>query len=261
MAHAESPTLAGSQVHGLNPQRTPQASALEMPAWAIAAPPDLAVEDGEARKKRKGREQQAPPSAASGSGSGQLALPAPGTHEVKVRDRGLKDMMKVMSKLVLSNSQRVKDFEGILFDVIFMKADSKVVMAMKRAGQSYAAKCKADGKKHANGPPHPHLWIAMLHALVEEDVGQLNKTKLQGYIQETETSTIEAICEQVRLVRVEKPYRADLSRVVLHIVNQESRSLILGCFRQLGGDIKMGRPPRGALETELSKYLDSISDA
>jgi hypothetical protein len=233
-----------------------------MPAWAIAAPPDLALEDGEARKKRKGqgrdREQQA--GTASGSAA-PLALPAPGTHEVKVRDKGLKDMMKVMSKLVLSNSQRVKDFEGILFDVIFMKADSKVVMAMKRAGQSYAAKCKADGKKHANGPPHPHLWIAMLHALVEEDVGQLNKTKLQGYIQETETSTIEAICEQVRLVRVEKPYRADLSRILLHIVNQESRSLILGCFRQLGGEIKMGRPPRGALETELSKYLDSISDA
>ena len=93
------------------------------------------------------------------------------------------------------------------------------------------------------------------------DVGQLDKTKQQGYIQDTEASTIEDICEQVRLVRVEKPYSADLSRVILHVIIQELRTLILGCFRQLGGDIKMGRPPRGALETELSKYLGSINDA
>jgi len=239
-----------------------------MPEWAIAAPADMELDEGDVKKKRKSKDvsgaqaSAASASGASGSQATQLvAATAAHGHDVKVRDKGLKDMMKIMSKLVLSNSQRIKDFEGILFDVIFLKADSKVILAMKRAGQSYATKCRAEGKKHANGPPHPHLWVAMLHALVEDDVGQLNKTKLQSHIQETEGSSLATLCEQVRLVKVEKPYRADLTRILIHVVGQELRQLILGCFRQLGGDVKMGRPPRGALETELSKFLDSLSDS
>ena len=93
-------------------------------------------------------------------------------------DKGTKQLLKLHLRVGLNSQQRVRDIEGTLYDVAIIKATHPVLVKMLETGRGYheqAAKVKGPEEAENLGPPHPHIWMAMLEEITKQDIGGSNR--------------------------------------------------------------------------------------
>ena len=66
------------------------------------------------------------------------------------------------------------------------------------------------------------------------------------------------ICDEVRLCRLHKTYKADVKRIKLNIVSPEKRLFVLVALGRTEEEPKYGRAPPTAIERELQTFLEDL---
>jgi hypothetical protein len=167
--------------------------------------------------------------------------------------------LPIIVKATLSCLQASRDYESILIDVGLVSKDTNIVKKMKKSTSEWSELVQKDGKGHQHGPPHLRAWGALLLALIDEDIGAMNKEQLTKAHREFEEMTVEQKGLDVRLCRLRKCYDKTLLKLQFAVRgNQETlRGVIRNSLTQCKVDMKSGRAPTTAMERKLQEMLEN----
>lgn len=103
------------------------------------------------------------------------------------------------------------------------------------------------------------IFVGLVTALVERGpmVGAKTHEELKHIAVQYESMTTEARSESVAVCINDKCYDGELRKLFLHI-RRDPKDIIVQASVQMGGVRKHGRPPAGALERELSDWLQDL---
>lgn len=190
-------------------------------------------------------------------------------------------MMEVLAKLVLQNSQELREITGVEFLTFMKKADgaNPIEVALLEAGASYDQKAKEwkDERDRAKeekgqeplllGPPHLHAWARLIKELTEDKY----KPLLPGDSREvfahywnhrvSKVPNVEELDVDVKVMRMKKlkagNRKGDLK---LQICNRDPNleSHLVKVLKHTGWERKVGPAPRAALEREAQRLLDKM---
>lgn len=97
-------------------------------------------------------------------------------------------VLKVLLRLRLQSSQKLRVLRSIIFQVLMGSQTSAMVVAIKDATKKYteaAERCQdAEARQEALGSPHIHAWNAILK-YSEENSGDECKAAVQEYLKIT----------------------------------------------------------------------------
>ena len=74
------------------------------------------------------------------------------------------NVIRASIKLLLQNTQAIRDMVSVLFWTVLMPATALVVTSMKNASVQYNEDVESAGSGHEFGPPNVHVFMGMLHA-------------------------------------------------------------------------------------------------
>ena len=167
-------------------------------------------------------------------------------HKAVVRDEGLKELLQVLLKQTLMNTQATRELKSIMLDTIELDEAAGLVEAMRAEGKRYAAAVREQGKGHTLGPPACSTFLAMLEAMMAEDVGALNKKKIKEWHEHLSDGGLEVVQLHIRVCRFEKCYKDGRTKLIVGIVGaEEHRHVILASLRQMGGRLEGGQGSTG----------------
>jgi len=178
--------------------------------------------------------------------------------QLKIKEKEMKQMMVIMLKMQLWLAQGVRDTMGILLDLYIVNSDSDVIKAMKKTGVRYAAAVRKAGANHEYGPPHVHLFKALMQNLVTADIGKANRDTLQAWLTNNNDADETELAWTIRHCRVMKTYRSETVRVALSIENSGVRNEVANAMKQTGAKLRAGRSPKGAMEEHLELFLSEL---
>jgi hypothetical protein len=233
-------------------------------AWRLGGSPTGSSGAGQGlQRKKKGKEDETLSQASTAAPAApELALQVARAESKKKarkdkKDKDTESIMKLMAKMQLQQAQMLREHQGVLFDVVFMDTDSEVVLAMQEKGASYSEQTKGV-KGHNMGPPHLHVFDAMIQALLKkkDSIGLANYSELKKFSDFCEGATQDDILRQVKQCRVAKCFENTKKKIYMAIEGTGVRTHVLDALRQLGGVQKHGRAPPGAMEIALQEFLD-----
>ena len=161
-------------------------------------------------------------------------------------------------KLVMQCVQGVREVSGILFDVFLLPAASPLCTLCTQQGKRYARATEEGG--HGLGPPHIYVFAAVLTFLAESASAiDVDRQNLENWKQ----LNIEQRCELIKLCKVAKLFDQTQRKAVFAFgPGPEAAALRSQVLTRLkaeeGFQFKVGKPPPGNLERQLSQFLDSI---
>ena len=116
-----------------------------------------------------------------------------------------------------------------------------------------AARNKAPGVEH--GPTFT-VFVSLLESLLEQDIGQANKKKVNDIKEELDREGPSS--SPVRVCRWARCFKDTHSKLHLCIDNPDWRVVILASLIQVEGQVKSGQVPAGHLEDELVQWLEIV---
>ena len=146
-----------------------------------------------------------------------------------------------------------------MIDVGMISTDTEIVKKIRKSTAQWSEEVRKDGKGHQHGPPHLRAWAAMLLALIDEDIGGVNKEKLKLAHTTFEEHTMDQKGMDVRMCRLRKCY--DKTKLKLQFAvrgeAEQLRGIIRMSLTQCKVDMKSGRAPSSAMERKLQEMLGS----
>lgn len=190
-------------------------------------------------------------------------------------------MVEVLAKLVLQNSQELRDITGVEFHTFIRKSDGSnpVEVALSEAGAAYDQQAKEwkDERDRARaekgqepqqlGPPHLHAWARLVKELAEDKhrsiiPGESRDMLIQYWNQRvTKATQVEDLDSDVKLLRIKKLKAGNRKgdwKLQLCIKEPNLESHLLKVLKVTGWERKVGPAPRSALEREAQRLLDKM---
>ena len=190
-------------------------------------------------------------------------------------DKAIKQMVKMLAKLVLANSNQLREVMGTVWNTFELDVAKPVVVKIKEVNAAYFQQTK-DNPKHQLGPPFLHTWTALVQTMcTDKEVPQEAKATVLDYWNKKVTKVDRLQLEQeVRYCRLRDNKgdgKSDVKKVRLQF------ALAHDCFHGEGNKIsihealnkgllamgairRVGPPPRGPLEREVMKMLEQWGD-
>ena len=173
-------------------------------------------------------------------------------------DKGLNEILELLTKQTLSNSHKLRDLNSIMIDVFLIPADMPEILSMQEQGSYHSAKAKGN-PAHELGPPHVYIAIGMITALARrqpaEIGGQENSTTLTEMSKWMGEVAWEEVNELFRYCKESKVVDSKTRRIEICCTKTEPRMAVLAALRSIGAKQKRGRAPLGAMERELQQWL------
>ena len=160
-------------------------------------------------------------------------------------------MLTAMLKLVLQTVQFSREFQGILFDVFLVPADTP-----------FAALASMQGKRYAL-PPHAYVFDALVSWISQPDSATSVDTL---YWKQYQTLSMDEKLELIKMCRIAKLFDPKMKKLVMCSgAGPEARALrsrLLQVLKAQEGRIwKAGRPPAGNLERLLCCWVEEMVSA
>ena len=250
---------------------------------AVAAGSQGAAEaaSGSQRSTRPRVAVEAAPAPAGAAAAGAAApgsVPVAGGALVPAKGRGrgrgrgkndVDEMVPLLAKMALNAAQKIREHHGVLFETYMGPASCEVSKVMEAKGKEYSSATKGQ-RGHGLGPPHIHVWAAMVQALAahEEVAGELRgklnryhseKLAAEGADEAHKRELRAELCNTVRQCRIER-LRSDDSRVKVYMhVRGEVGDVAGRALVSLGYDRAEGQAPPGAMERVMQGLLEGKS--
>ena len=236
---------------------------LQQPSWSMAGKraseePEAALSIDEPSKKR-GKEQE---------------------HEDKMvkqlNGKDLTTMVTIMAKLLLQNTQTIRDISGVVWFTFIHLASSDFVKRTQEAGVKYAETVKGLGGTHTMGPPHVHKWLAAVEAtinhkqIIEKEL--LHKQIVQYHSNSLAGATIDQVAASVKFFKVKpifkgKDKKENEVRIHLALANHKLKTeefeegedvdaVFVKAFLAIGMQQKLGPGPPGQMERLVQQWLE-----
>ena len=198
------------------------------------------------------------------------------------KDKSLKELLKMLIKLTLSNSHKLRLLQPSAWDTFIMKEDHEVYQALLSEMDNYraqvaAAKSLDDTEAQRQqlreiGSPAAGMAMSLLEALYQADIGrgvrknietELHKIAppiaAEGAAQQPVATSRTQLEEVVNWVRLEKCKDEAKVKVLISAKTWEAMPYIKEAFVALG-DIEhlKGAPPSGWLEDEVATWLEAL---
>ena len=195
---------------------------------------------------------------------------------------------RILIQNALAQGYLLRMLVAAVFDIVAIRADHPVVLAMKAEGTAYHQATK--GKKgHGLGSPGPHIWIRVLTELLSSTSDFPKMQQLKESIAKFETlvtvpnskeKTFDNISEYIRVCRQkavhmkkDKPTAGaaassgDNSQVPMVNIQlayrgkgEEITTMVIEFLTHEGGVKRRGIAPPSYNENQLQRLMDSISD-
>jgi len=194
-------------------------------------------------------------------------------HKVQIKDRGLKEMIKVLAKVALQGAQNGRMAMGCVVDSIILDADDPVALAVAEEGEAYSVMTKHLHKEledTATGTPEREKALkdlrgaaapckgnlmAVLETLRDSPgAGKANCAAIGKYLNDLQDRLPDVAVCKIKGIRDDSKVMILLNLRWLGI-----RDEVLSACTQLGYQVKCDVAPATAAEDELSSYLDSIA--
>lgn len=228
---------------------------LTQPDWALGAAGSVATQrerepDGQPRQKTKREEEGKGGGARGGGGAG-----AGGRNSDEVRS-----LLEAVAKLSVATATDLREVQGIAYRTYLLPAQHALVAAMQAAGKAYHEEAARDPRGHSLGPPHIHVWLALVRCLLSPDMRkQLSEevvAKLENYWQSQVVGRPREQVEfQVRHCRLKPAYKEIQFKLTLATDFPELADLLHTALGQAGATVKGGAAPAGPLEREARQLL------
>ena len=196
----------------------------------------------------------------------------------KQLDKNIAPIFSLVMKMMLSISQRLGTVEAAILDLFVLPTICIVMEAIQATGKAYAQAVASEGKGHKRGPPHIHCFKAAMKAMANLDIGGKNKAAMNKLNQIMEAWSVPTACRVIRVMRTTKCYSdekrklwicVDENYYQMAINNKDDESmqdapvnlrhLIIDSMEQAQAVHKCGRPPKGAMEEQVSMWLDAFN--
>ena len=190
---------------------------------------------------------------------------------VGMADKDMKQILAVVTKQTLANSEEVRMLKGCLYDVYRLPAQSDCVMNGLAATEAFATKAKeftgSDDRLKTLGLPRIHLWNSMLGTLLK---AYQHKPEQQQFIQEYVTTYEkkgwQAIHQEVHHLRLRKCYDKKYMKLEIRILpstpSHKLYLLLQEYFATMSEAMRLeGTAPRGVLERKMQDWLNNQSEA
>ena len=196
-----------------------------------------------------------------------------------------RELVEVLAKLSLSNAQELRDLTSMSYFTVLTPASAGIAIAMADAGRTYHDRTVAikqgdagqqrDQQLAALGPPHLHIWAAVVKymATTTDKITQATKESFVAYWNEVVTkNTVEKLSETVQLCRArkafyeEKPGRTRMVKIQWSLdigrdpFAKRLEGPLLEALISQGGIRKIGPPPRSGLERDAQRLLDRLNE-
>ena len=221
-----------------------------------------------AERGKRGAASAAAPNRATRRGGKRRNQGEKKDKELQTKDKGLRELLLLLLKQVLNNTQKVRMIEGAMLDTFIFPKNHKVMMAIQEEQEAFAERVdqfRKDKDKNPDapplGPPHTMLFGALLDVLADTPaVGGSNQEKIKSLREDFNTCEKAEDAEQlIRVCRITKTAQEDQMKLILGIQTLGDRRFsLLDGLRQLGGRHLRGAAPLGYMEEELQDWTEWI---
>ena len=229
------------------------------------------VNEGEPKAKQP-RKQEEKPEGKRVRRGGKKRNAEKGSEEQRqlvTKDRGLRKLLVALLKSHLMTCQNTRLLMAAC-DVFLLQADHMVTVAVREEGAAFAKavaewrekKRQAENQQGAQPPkawgsPAPTLFLAMVEALMKQDMGGKNKKELTEAM--PELSKPEWVEKRVHAVKVKDAREEGKVLITISMAGFKYQDLIVRALEQSGAEHKTGVAPAGYLEEELSAWCEELA--
>ena len=173
-----------------------------------------------------------------------------------------KTLFSLIIKQVLANTQAERDAMQILYDVYLSGAEIPPILLAIQQNTLYNKKIQKAGKGHSLGPPFVYTALGLFAGLLQI-APEGKKEEIKNIIKTYKEYSLEEKVDLLKFCRIVKTFDASKKKLVLSWgpgqLAQEFRSTIMGIMTNIENmDYKVGRPPAGYMERELSLWLKEM---
>jgi len=194
----------------------------------------------------------------------------------QLNGKDLITMVTIMAKLLLQNSQTIRDIAGVVWYTFILSANTDFVKRIQEMGVKYAETVKGLGGGHTMGAPHVHKWLTaveqlLVHDKIKEDK-KLHK-QVEVYHQEfLAKKKMEEVSASVRFFKVKAIFKGkgkQENEVKIHIAledhllkteefeeGEQVGKIFVKAFLAIGMVQKLGPGPPGQMERLVQQWIE-----
>ena len=226
----------------------------------------LQDDSDEEEPKERGSAGPAKPKRGKTGGEKDAASAAAGSSDKKkVVSKVMKEnsvLFALIMKQLLAVSQASRDACQVLYDVWLIPSELPILTVPAGQNTLYDKKVRKKGKGHGLGPPFLWTALGMMVGLAQTLTGE-KQVEVNKIVEKWKASSQEEQADLIKFCRVVKTFESNTRKLVLSFgasqVSQEIRSTLVGHISSLEGAMyKLGRPPAGYVERELSNWLKEL---
>ncbi|CAE7468839.1 mocs3, partial [Symbiodinium sp. CCMP2456] len=113
-------------------------------------------------------------------------------------------MLALMAKMNLKHAADIRALQSVAFRTCLVPSSAGAVVAAKAASQAYNEQVQSAGKDHDQGPPHVHVWAALLQNAVDSAIPPQQKEAIDAHMKGA--TTPQSLVHDVLYCRVATTY-------------------------------------------------------
>jgi hypothetical protein len=194
-----------------------------------------------------------------------------------LNNKELTIMISIMAKLLLQNSQGIREIAGCVWYTFILSASSDFAKATVEAGAKYAETVKGLAGEHTMGPPHVHKWLAAVLSLLKDPAIEAKKdlkAKLtEYYTRNIKDKSVLEVAASVLFFKVKPIFKGKGKKqqeMKIHFAIQkgtveveglemnqfENDTIIIEALISIGGIQKLGPGPAGQMERLVQTWIE-----
>jgi hypothetical protein len=176
------------------------------------------------------------------------------------------NIISLLVSLAVVGARTLRELTGVVFVTYLIDSSTELVKQMAREGQKYY-EATVGVQDHQLGPPHVHIWAAMVKCLRSLATTPPSAMILLNAYWDNTIMLVDRqeLEEEVKYCRVRKCWQRSLSRLQFSLspmartispgMTMTMEQAISMSIKEAGGTRKRGAPPRSAMEREAEKLL------
>ena len=158
------------------------------------------------------------------------------------------------------NTKQIRELKGSIITTVQAEEKDPLVVAIETENKHYARAIRQEGDSHKRGPPAPGAAMAMVEALVKQDIGAKSKTDLESSLQELNSMDEHEVADTFPLCKLEKAFKSGQCKILFTCRRQQIRQIIISALHNGNKNVCTGPAQAGFVEDELALSMEAMME-